>query len=238
MKPLETLTNIDKIAIFCNTQFSDLYEHSLSFYKDLPFKKIQVPGQNKFYSLNFMLHVIEKFKDYDWGIFIDEDCFISDTDAMLDLLEYQISNNYSFSGPPDGGVITHRFHNPVSINTFFTIINLKEIRENYNNSSILSSKYDRDLDKHIPHEMLKEGLNLKYDNYEPYYKLFFWMLRNGAKPLYLNVRNYNKKGDNLTSVLRNHNNVEFAYHSWFSRNWERGQRNRIENVISDAKNKI
>jgi len=236
MKILETQISTDKIAIICNSQFSDLYQESLSFYKDLEFDKIVVNGNNKFYSINFLIHVIETYSKYDWAIFIDEDCFITNKEAMLDLLKYQIENNIDFSGPPDGGVISHRFHNPVSINTFFTIINLKRIRSVYNKKQIMDMKYEDSLKKHTPSGLLKKGLNLKYDNYEPYYRLFFWMLKNKMKPLYLDVRNYNKPGDNLSTVLKNQNGVEFAYHSWMSRKWiDNNQKGRILNLIKDAR---
>lgn len=235
---LETSISTDSIGIFCNTQFEDLYEYSLSFYKDLPYDKIKVSGENNFYSLTFLLHVIEQYTHYDWGIFIDEDCFISNIDAMHSLLNHVIQNKYTFCGAPDGGVISHRYHNPISINTFFTIIDLKKIREKYNRKAIEHSKYGNDLNRHIPDKLFKRGYNIKYDNYEPYYKLFFWALRNGAKPLYLDVRNYNVSYDNLSSVLKNHKGEEFAYHSWFSRNWvqkRNNQKERILKLINDAK---
>jgi hypothetical protein len=233
---LETQINTSKIAIICNSQYKDLYQESLSFYKDIEFDKIVVDGNNKFYSINFLIHVIETYNKYDWAIFIDEDCFITNKQAMLDLLKYQIQHNIDFSGPPDGGVISHRFHNPVSINTFFTIINLKKIRSVYNKKQIMDMKYDDSLKKYTPSNLLKKGLNLKYDNYEPYYRLFFWMLKKGMKPLYLDVRNYNKPGDNLSTVLKNQNGVEFAYHSWMSRRWaDSNQNGRILDLIKDAK---
>lgn len=231
----ETPISINKIGIICNSQFPDLYKESLSFYSNLPYDKIRVDGSNRFYTIEFILHVIENYK-YDWVILIDEDCFISDTSAMIDLLEYQINNNIDFSGPPDGGVISHRFHNPVSINTFFTILNLKKIRGIYNKNQIINTKYDESLKKFTPSKLLNKDIRFKYDNFEPYYKLFFWMLKNNMKPLYLDIRNYNKQGDNYSTVLKNHKGVEFAYHSWLSRKWvDNNQKNRILNLIKDAK---
>lgn len=238
---METLINTNRIAIFCNSQFDDLYQYSLEFYKELAYQKIVISGQNKFYSLRFLLHVIESYPQYDYGIFIDEDCFISNTNAMTDLLEYVIKNKYTFCGPPDGGVICHREHNPISINTFFTVIDLKTLRHIYNRHEIENSRYGKDLNKYIPFKLIRKGISIKYDNYEPYYKLFFWALRHGAKPLYLNVRNYDTDADKLSTVLKNQNGVEFAYHSWFSRNWKQkrnNQKDRILKLIQDARNEI
>ena len=124
------------IAILCNGQFPDLYRESMSFYEHLPYVKKHVDGKGGFYNFKFVNHVIKTTKEYpyDWVILIDEDCFISDTDAMQELLNWQIENQIHISGMPDGGVIPLREFNPVGINTYFSILDLKSIRQVYNES--------------------------------------------------------------------------------------------------------
>ena len=84
-----------KIKIITPFQFDDLYENSKSFYKDLEFEKIGIDGRNGFYEFAFFDYIMkdDKFNDCDWVIFVDEDCFITNINAMLDLLNYQINNN-------------------------------------------------------------------------------------------------------------------------------------------------
>jgi hypothetical protein len=223
--------NVDfsKIKIVTNSQHDDLVEISKSFYSDLPFECINISGKSGMYGLQFLEHAIKTLTDVDWMIYIDEDCFITNKGAMLELLFYQIRNNIGFSGMPDGGVITHRFHNPVGINLFFSIINLKRVREEFLKTKGLNS-YSKDLEKFTPYQLLKKDFKIQYDNFEPYYAIFFLCLKKGMIPLYLDA--YDFKDDEYATVLRNHKGVDFAHHSWFSRGWKSPDHNqRIKKLI-------
>jgi hypothetical protein len=237
--------DFDKVKIVSNYINEELYKESKSFYEKVDFiEHIKINGSGGLYGLSFFEYVIKNIDSCDWMIYIDEDCFITDTNAMLDLLFYQIKNNISFSGMPDGGVISHRFHNPISINAFFTIINLKFLRTFYNPN--INQFYNKDLDVFIPNNLLKTNIKQEekfsrtiaegykpygiiYDNFEPYYKIFFSMLRNNCKYLYLDA--YDSDLDDLTTILKNHEGKEFAYHTWFARSYH-SHKNRINNVIN------
>ena len=234
-----------RIKIVTNYSSNELVLESENFYKNIDLECIKIDGRTGTYGISFFEHVIRNLNSCDWMIYIDEDCFITDVSAMLDLLFYQIENNIAFSGMPDGGVISHRFHNPISINAFFTIINLKMLRNVYNGHD---QWYGNDFDKFIPLNLIKtdipenekysrtiaEGFKpygVIYDNFEPYYKVFFTLLRNGGIPLYLDANDSDI--DDLTTVLKNHKGVEFAYHTWFARSWHsKENKDRILNVIN------
>jgi hypothetical protein len=221
--------DFSKIKIVTNSQHDDLFEISKSFYSDLPFECINISGKNGMYGLQFLEHAIKTLTDVDWMIYIDEDCFITNKGAMLHLLFHQIRNNIGFSGMPDGGVIRHRFHNPVGINLFFSIINLKRVREEYLKSKGFNS-FSKDLERFTPHHLLKKDFKISYDNFEPYYIIFFLCLRKGMIPLYLDA--YDFKDDEYATVLKNHLGVDFAHHSWFSRGWKSPDHNaRIKKLI-------
>jgi len=238
--------DVSKIKIVTNSQYDDLLELSKQFYSDLPFEIVNISGKGGMYGFQFFEHVIKKLTDVDWMIYIDEDCFITNKSALMDLLYHQIRHNIGFSGMPDGGVISHRFHNPVSINAFFTIVNLKKLREEILNLRGYSH-YAKDLDKFIPHSLIKKGYTndyktqkiidegnipygVSYDNFEPYYSIFFSALRKGVKPLYLDAYDY--PDDDYATVLKNHLGVDFAYHSWFSRGWnDPYHKNRIQKIV-------
>ena len=181
-----------KIKIVTNYQSEELYSKSVEFYKDLGFETIGVNGSNGFYGFPFFNYMMtnERFSDCDWIIYLDEDCFITNKNALLNLLDYQIKNNFHCSGVPDGGVISHRFHNPISIIAFFMIINIGELRKKYNSVVANQTYYDHDLDKFIPHNIINTDrpyhekfsrtiakgytpYGIIYDNFEPTYKLFF-----------------------------------------------------------------
>lgn len=221
--------DVSRIKIVTNSQHDDLVEISRSFYSDLPFECINISGKDGMYGLQFLEHAIKTLTDVDWMIYIDEDCFITNKAAMLDLLFYQIRNNIGFSGMPDGGVVHHRFHNPVGINLFFSIINLKRLRQEFLNIKG-SNWYSKDLERFTPHHLLKKEFQISYDNFEPYYSIFFLCLRKGMIPLYLDA--YDFKDDEYATVLKNHLGVDFAYHSWFSRGWKSPDHNqRIKKLI-------
>lgn len=243
-----------KIKIVTNFQNEELYSKSLEFYKDLGFEMIGINGSNGFYGFPFFNYMMtdEYFSDCDWIIYVDEDCFVTNKNAILNLLDYQIENNFHCSGVPDGGVISHRFHNPISIIAFFMIINIGAMRKKYNPFVAKNMVYGHDLDKYIPHwlintnrpyeEKFKKTIapgyipyGVIYDNFEPTYKLFFWLLRNNYNMLYLNAYDY--LNDDLTTIVKNHEGVDFIYHTWFARKWNTDQyhKERINNVYNYCK---
>lgn len=226
--------NMNNIKIITNTQFDDLYELSKSFYSNLKYDKIAIDGKNGFYSFNFLNYIItdDTFKDIDIMIYIDEDCFIINEEELQELIDYIIQNDIDCAGMPDGGVVSTRSHNPLSINQFFCILNLKKIRSKYNYEDVLNTQYSNDLDIYLPTSLIKNVYTL--DNFEPYYKLFFWMLRNNFNFIYLNAVDYDM--DNITTILKNHKNVEFAYHTWYARQWkDEYHNNRINTIIEHCK---
>jgi hypothetical protein len=241
------------IKIVTNYQNDELYLKSREFYQDLGFPMIGINGSNRFYGFPFFNYMMtnETFADCDWIIYVDEDCFITNKQALLDLLNHQIENNIHCCGVPDGGVISHRFHNPVSIIAYFMIINVGAMREKYDSNAANSMMYGHDLDKFIPHHLINTNrpyeekfrrtiapgyapYGVIYDNFEPTYKLFFWLLRNNYNMLYLNAYDY--PHDDLTTVTKNHLGVDFAYHTWFAREFNLPKhRDRILNVINYCK---
>ena len=71
-----------------------------------------------------------KDTDCDWAINIDEDAFVVDADAILELLEYMKRNGLVNCGMSDGVLV--RPCNPAITNPFFNILNLSAIREKFN----------------------------------------------------------------------------------------------------------
>jgi hypothetical protein len=240
--------NINKIKIIINSASNELFEISKSFCDKLPFEIIKVDGKDGTHGHSLFQYIYKNILDCDWIISIDEDCFIIDQDELLELLKYQIDNNFAFSGVPDGGVISHRFHNPISPNPFLSIINIELLKKSLHYLKH-TSQYAKDLDIFIPHNLIKLNMpyvekfktiihpaykpyGVNYDNFEEYYQTFFTMLRNGGTPLYLD--GYDSTIDNFTTIIKNHKNVDIAYHTWFAREW-RTQKERILNVVEHCK---
>ena len=68
-----------------------------------------------------------KGKGVEWLIMADEDVLFQNPEAVFDIINEMKSKNYIVCGIRDGGLISHRNHNPYLINTFFSIINFKEL---------------------------------------------------------------------------------------------------------------
>ena len=76
-------------------------------------------------------HLLELVNNnhFDYVIFVDEDCFINDFEALIDEFKIFTAKDYCIAGPQDGGVICHRNHSKMMINTFLSFWNIKLFRE-------------------------------------------------------------------------------------------------------------
>ena len=118
---------IDKsqIAIVTTVASFKIYSKTANLFPQ-GIDKIVIDGTTGFYGLNSINFMFKKLKNkqYKWIIMADEDVFFYNANLVFDLIEYMHCNNFDICGIRDGGMIQHRFHNPESINTFFSIINL------------------------------------------------------------------------------------------------------------------
>ena len=138
----------------------------------------------------------------DIAINVDEDCFITDLDAVLALARKAYAEGWVNIGCSDAGEGVPRKGAPEVTNPFFNIFNLHEIRKAWN-----------------AYRLVPE---LRRDNYkgkEPYYNFFRWLVRTfPGKTLYLdNVRH----ADGLTTRL------DCCLHTWFARQYNPGLLTRL-----------
>lgn len=197
------------------------FKQSYAFYKDTGAKTYLIKNstaEGYLYSLFYLPH--------DWVINVDEDAFIFDKEKLFGLLQFMKENDYDICGFRDGGFLEIRGGHPLAINPFFTIINTGKIRKRFNLEKI-NTYTAQSIVKNIPGEML-ENLPAPFDvnsNYEPYYKLFFWLFDEQFKFLYLNATIWNNDPGipwedrmvKFATILKDHNNNDFLMHCWFSR---------------------
>lgn len=268
------------------TDEGSLFEKSYNLYNSLIDENkdnfMLVNGTNCNYGYFCFLDLIYKcmfdfnHKDVRHIIYIDEDCFISDIEVLYELVKDFISSEKAFAGVPDGGVVCHRNHNHIAINTFFTLFNIDIIKKlincqninlfqseiypqiescsfekfssrlSYNKLSLLINdskvcaayseilkvsldikeiKYcdtvRNDVDNPIEHNQIP--YSYKLDNFEPYYKLFFYLMSLGAEPYYIPGTDIwkvnNEEVDNMGGICSAlyFNMKPFCYHTWFAR---------------------
>ena len=172
-----------RVGFITNSHCDDLLNMSINLYKDIAPEIINIDGSKGLYGYNVFNNILsdERLqKQFDYLIYIDEDCFISNIYELYETIKFLINNDYWFAGMPDGGVISHRFHNPVSINTFFTFFNLKKIKEIYKINCASNVVFEESLKKFAPLELFK--------SYIPYpnEKRIKIVLQEGYKPYGIN----------------------------------------------------
>ena len=90
-----------------------------------------IPGirDNKpFYGIDAFLLMLNYFlsnKNFDYVIYIDEDCFITDFYSLVNEFMNFTESGCVLAGPQDGGVFCHRNHSRLMINTFLSFWNIK-----------------------------------------------------------------------------------------------------------------
>lgn len=179
--------------------------------------------------------------DKDWFIHIDEDCFIKDSQPILDHIKYMEKSGYDISGCPDGHH-EYRSGNHMALNSFFMIVNRKALMYwkgyegeypqfkkewvepyKYKMTNTATITYDQPWDRWVP-------------NTEPYYN-FMWVLKlAGRIKFHYMEPGFNKELSTTTllngSVIHcwhqrdrfNENNVSPTLHKY-------GNRERFDRII-------
>ena len=120
-----------------NAMPSTLLLTSLKTYIDyIPIQNFWIiPGvrnNEPFYGLQAFVVMLEYMlttNRFDYVIYIDEDCFINDFQALIDEFKIFLKSDCCLAGSQDGGVICHRNHSKLLINTFLSFWNIKLIKE-------------------------------------------------------------------------------------------------------------
>lgn len=196
-----------KIAIFTRSMNYRLYESAMYCVSQLPYPHHRLMAKS---ADGYLCEMLDS--DADWAINIDEDAFVTDIDALQELLRYCIENEVVNCGMPDGGVSPIRAHNPLVTNPFFNIINLSELRKSYRATSVAQyAVHKKEYEVKTPFHIVRHPYN--YDYFEPYCNFFVWTSQN-FKTLYLDAQTHE---DGISTVLLNHKGEPFITHTWYSR---------------------
>jgi hypothetical protein len=224
--------NIKNIALLTTVANFDLYQKTAPFFPD-NIQKLVIDGTNGMHGIHSILYMMRKLKgkNIEWLVMADEDVLFTDSKMVFSIIEKMKNEHYTICGVRDGGQIAHRNFNPYCINTFFSIINFKEIEQIWNTNEALSNQYvqfdefDDDLN-HLKGNYDKKSL------YEPYYCFYFWLKRKNKKTLFLNTE---MQVDGITNTVFFNDNV-FLYHTWQARNYGKIQNHtkRIDAVLQNV----
>ena len=191
-----------KLLVCTRSMNLNLYIKSMSL--------INIKSKKRFTKTTADGYLFELIKQkVDFIINIDEDAFVINQKAIITLLDYMIDNEYVNCGMPDGGVLSIRFHHPIVTNPFFNILHVSKIFKHLNFHEIENIDFENS--RFLENFPLKLTEPYSLDNFEPYNKLFVWIGTN-FKTLYLNAKTHK---DGYSTILCNHEGVEFIYHSWY-----------------------
>lgn len=135
-----------RIELFTRSMNYKLYDAAMQTVASLPYKRYRLQAQTADGYLLAMLN-----SGADWAINIDEDAFVTDIEALEELLRYCIANDIVNCGMQDGGLLPIRKHNPLVTNPFFNIINLVALRKKYSRQVVESFAVHRaEFEKQTP----------------------------------------------------------------------------------------
>ena len=183
-----------RIKFYCRSFNKELYLISKHLYEEAGYPCIRLTDQT---ADGYFYKMLED-ETCDIAINVDEDCFITDLQAVLDLAEKALTEGWVNIGCSDSGAGVPRKGEAEVTNPFFNIFNLHEIRKSWN-----------------AYRLVPE---LKKDNYktiEPYYNFFYWMNRTfPQRTLFL----FSKKHvDGISTELYDTTGRHLCSHSWFAR---------------------
>lgn len=220
------------IAIVSTVVNFGLYNKTAGLFPmDIP--KYVIDGRNGMHGMDSLLYMYKRLKgkNIDWLIMADEDVIFIDAELVHNCIAKMEAENLTVCGVRDGGVIPHRKYNPHVINTFFSIINFKEVEAIWNEKEILKSQ--NTIDNEFKDDL--SGLSGVYDVsslFEPYYRFYFWLRRNNKKFLFLNAT-VPFEGDDITNLVTDNEGNHLLYHTWYARSYDVSEKhtNRIDTIL-------
>ena len=229
--------DVSKIALLSTVINFDLYAKSASYFpKEIP--KYIIDGRNGMHGIHSILYMMKKLKnnDIDWLILADEDVLFTDSNSVFEIIQKMQDEDYIFCGIRDGGVISHRNYNPLVPNTFFSIVNFKDIKKIWNQKEMLSNQYL------LENEFIwdVDQLPFKFDAkslYEPYYCFYLWLLRKGKKALFL-AAEMPFADDAISNSVLNLDGNPMLFHTWYARSYGKNKSIPSELTMSLIKLKL
>lgn len=202
-----------RIKFYCRSFDLRLYRISKRFYDGMGYPCVRLTDQ----SADGYFYTMLADTDCDIAINVDEDCFISNPQAVMDLVDYVVENGYANAGCPDGGGQVPRHSNPLVTNPFFNVFDLRLIRTKFSKEAVKSFQYEQHKEAMIA-AYPKERLETEYTFdrpkiIEPYYPFFLWMAAN-FKTLYLPT---SRHSDGWTTILYDMQGCALCAHSWLAR---------------------
>lgn len=179
-----------------------------------------IPVQRKRYTnynhykdaLTYLLDILNEPTDY--VVNIDEDCFVYDFEKVYSIIEVMKSTGACIAGMPDDlQHCHHRNNSPFVHNPFFNVFDTEKCKALiYADPSFIFDSVTQ--------------FRIKGCNFHEPFNCFFKVFEKHTQ-IDLDAENHH---DGISTKL-----ADFALHSWYSREFETTQRERIINLYNEAK---
>ncbi|MFT3738851.1 MAG: hypothetical protein QM786_08835 [Breznakibacter sp.] len=158
---------------------------------------------------DFIWEAIRHKTTHKYFVHIDEDCFITNKQGIIECIERIEYLNASLIGPTDN-MYPIRGANPNALNSFFMIGKISDLETIWNNFDI---------------NLQFKDLNLRLSNVptheietEPYYNFFWNYLLKSYKIEHISAGYFEKYN---STTLHLNNGEPFCHHMWYTRYWYR-----------------
>jgi hypothetical protein len=179
-------------------------------------RRLVIDGRRGWSPTGFVEHVIGH--DVDFVVHVDEDCFVQSRDAVLALIRlFEANPELVAAGTPDGGSY-YRERNPAALNLFFVVFRASALKNAWKSRGDWSQLgFQPDFACDVFEQ--RPELNVRrigWTQTEPYYPLFWSMMKSGGRFLYLKE---DLRRDRWSSRVRLPTGESVAEHLWYLRHW-------------------
>ncbi|OWK38135.1 Exopolysaccharide biosynthesis glycosyltransferase EpsF [Fimbriiglobus ruber] len=137
--------------------------------------------------------------DANWVVNVAEDAFLLDPPGLMDLICRMDAGGYAACGVPDGGVIPGHRHNPVACSALFNVFDLRRVGPVWADwDRVRNLRHRPEFERAVA--PFANRTAFQFDNFWPYYGVFFSLLEAGEKILYLDAAGWQ---DGLGTIVHN-----------------------------------
>lgn len=224
--------NNSKTVILSTVINFELYSKSAQLFPK-NCKKYVIDGTNGMHGLQSIFYMMKKLrgKGIEWLVMADEDVLFQDSGLVFEIIKKMEKEHYTVCGVRDGGLLSHREYNPYLINTFFSIVNFKEIESIWDKKQVVKNNFvlDNEFDDDIT------GLKGMYDVkslYEPYYVFYLWLRRRKKRFLFLDSNPLFEE-DQISNTVYFENKI-LLHHTWYARAYGTNEKHtkRIDTIFN------
>lgn len=195
----------------------EVYSQALIRASGLADRVIVLDGRSQWHPLNFVDQALAYESDY--IVHVDEDCFLLDPTQLSALISDMMDDpDVVAAGVPDGGT-PYRSRNPLACNLYFTVFKTAALREAIVHClDWRSLRFQAEYADHLTQVRKPIALPPQESlEYEPYYPLFWLILAQAKKIIYL--CSSMDTACMASQVFFGSETQPMALHGWHLRKW-------------------